>query len=420
MKVLFITYYWPPAGGVSAQRILHFVKNLSELGVTCHVIHPKGASYYQVDSNLEQLITPKIVLHPVAIQDITSLVKKVPKLNSEGNIKSESKGIFSKLSKWLRANLFIPDPKANWVSPVVSCASSLITKEKFDLVFTNGTPHSVHLAGLKLKKHFSIPWVADFRDPWTNMDYFSKLPLTKRSLKKHKYLESLVIQNADVSLTVSKQWKKDFEALGAKRAEYITNGYDEAIEAKPNKTDFLISHVGSLHGDRNLGLILDALALLIKKETADHKKIKLALVGNVSASTIQICKNKLSAERLILPGIVDHSTSKEWIGKSNVLLLPINHTPDAAGRIPAKLFEYLSSNIPIIVLGTKTGDAAEIVQDIKAGKCFNTGDENALISYLEAIKQHEIKPTNHNKDAVEKYSRMNKAKELKVLLESLI
>ncbi len=419
MKVLFITYYWPPAGGVSAQRILHFVKNLSELEVECHVIHPNGASYYQIDPNLEQLIPEQIVLHPVSIKDITSLVKKVPKLNAEGNIKSESKGLLSKLSKWLRANLFIPDPKANWVSPVVSKASKLIGDEKFDAIFTNGTPHSVHLAGLRLKQNFGIPWIADFRDPWTNMDYFDKLPLSKSSLKKHRKLESLVLSNADIALTVSQQWKKDFQHLGAKRAECITNGFDKYIAQSSEADEFLISHVGSLHGDRNLTMALDAIAKIIDKEQPGDPITKLALVGNVSSETLQLCKSKIKNDRIIITGVVDHDTAKNWIGKSKALLLPINETQDASGRIPAKLFEYLSSKNPIIVLGTVTGDAADIVKDNKAGKCFGPRDGSNLTTFLKDIKNGKYQAQT-NKEQLEKYTRLSLAKDLKILLKSII
>jgi len=223
LKVLFITYYWPPAGGVSAQRIIHFVRNLQLLGVDCHVIHPENASYYQVDEDLISLIPEEVNLHSVKIKDVTKFVKKVPKLGSEGNIKSDKGGIINRLSKWLRANLFIPDPKVNWVKPVVSAAHKLIHAENFDLVFTNGTPHSVHLAGLAIKEKFDLPWVADFRDPWTKIDYFESMPLSSGSLRKHKQLEKKVIQTADTILTVSQSWRDDFQALGARRAECITN-----------------------------------------------------------------------------------------------------------------------------------------------------------------------------------------------------
>ena len=417
MKVLFITYYWPPAGGVSAQRIIHFVKNLSELGIECHVIHPDNPSYYHEDASLSEFIPSTIKLHPVPINDITRLVKKVPKMNTEGNIKSGTEGVIGRLSKWLRANMFIPDPKINWVKPVVKTASKLLTAEQFDLVFTNGTPHSVHLSGLAIKNKFSLPWIADFRDPWTKIDYFEKMPLSKRSLAKHKQLEREVIQRADVCLTVSPSWRQDFEKLGAKKAHCITNGYDQTIQKVSDK-DFLISHVGSLHGDRSLDDLLIAFDLLVSKEEDHQAKAKLVLVGNISAETTMLVKSNVPNDRLILTGILSHQEAKQWIARSSVLLLPINQSNDAQGRIPAKLFEYLSSGIPIVVLGSKEGDAAKIITETQAGRCFEEDEYKPLYEYLTAIKTDSIESRSTNTD-VSSYSRENTAKQLFELIKSL-
>lgn len=418
MKLLFITYYWPPAGGVSAQRIIHFVKNLSNLGVECHVIHPQNPTYYQEDQSLGQLIPEAVVLHPVGIKDITSLVKKVPNMNTEGNIKSNSGGLLNNLSKWLRANLFIPDPKVNWVKPVVKVASQLIQNENYDLIFTNGTPHSVHLAGLALKKKFGLPWIADFRDPWTKIDYFEKMPLTKRSLNKHTSLEAKVVHAADICLTVSPSWREDFDSLGAKQTFCITNGYEEPIQ-KIEEIDFIISHVGSLHGDRSLDELLIAFDLIVKKEETGQAKTKLALVGNINQTTLEQIKDNVSPDRLLLPGILSHQKAKEWIARSSVLLLPINQSKDAQGRIPAKLFEYLASQIPIVVLGSKNGDAAKIVTETKAGKCFEQDEYKALYEYISELKSKRD-TANPQINDVSRYSRENTAKQLYTLIKSLI
>ncbi len=418
MKVLFITYYWPPAGGVSAQRIIHFVKNLSKVGVECHVIHPLNPSYYQIDNDLNDLIPKEVQLHPVSIKDITRLVKKVPKMNAEGNIKSKSGGIFSQLSKWLRANLFIPDPKVNWVNPVVKSAKVLIEEKQIDLVFTNGTPHSVHLAGLKLKTEFGLPWIADFRDPWTKIDYFESMPLSKRSLRKHRTLEAQVVSSADMCLTVSPTWTEDFKTLGAKNATCITNGYDQEIK-KQKESDFIISHVGSLHGDRSLDDLLIAFDLLVKKETDAQGKCKLVLVGNVSSETQEHIKNNIPEDRLHFTGIVNHQEAKKWIARSAVLLLPINQTKDAEGRIPAKLFEYLASKTPIVVLGSKDGDAADIVRKTKSGQCFEQDQYKLLYEYLHNLRTQETHPE-LTYEQVDIYSRENTAKRLHTLIKSLI
>jgi len=286
------------------------------------------------------------------------------------------------------------------------------------LVFTNGTPHSVHLSGMALKRKFNLPWIADFRDPWTKIDYFESMPLTSRSLRKHKQLEKEVVGSADICLTVSPSWRDDFMTLSARRAECITNGYDEKIESV-NEKDFLISHVGSLHGDRSLDEVLIAFDLLVKKETAAQGKCKLVLVGNVNSETLQKINNNISSDRLILPGIVNHQEAKQWISKSSVLLLPINQTKDAVGRIPAKLFEYLSIKKPIAVLGTTEGDAANIGNETKSGQCFDQDEYKKLYEFFRGIRSQDEAIQLHF-DGVDKYSRENTAKQLYTLIKSII
>ena len=418
MKILFITYYWPPAGGVSVQRILQFVTHLDKLGVECHVIHPANPSYYMEDTNLNKLIGSSIYCHPVNIFDITKLIKLLPSQGKEGNIKDQKQGGSSGVLKRIRANWFIPDPKVNWVPKIVKKASVLHEQQNFDLIFTNGTPHSVHLAGLQLKEKFQVPWIADFRDPWTKMDYFEHLPLSKKSREKHFALEKKVISNADITLTVSESWKNDFNKAGAKRAEYITNGFDEYIQNK-DSDGFIIGHVGSLHSDRSLDLICAALQNINKTNPSLSEKTKLVLVGNIDASIAKKLKGKLPQKQIQLVGIVTHAEAKTWIGKSNILLLPINNSKASYGRIPAKLFEYLSAQKPVALLGKPEGDAAKIILDNGFGKSFDESQVLELEKFIVTIAEQELK-SYYSKDKIEKYSRENLALELLKLMKGLL
>ena len=418
MKVLFITYYWPPAGGVSVQRILHFVSQLDQLGVECYVIHPENPSYYVEDRSLNKILKTSIHCHPVKIMDLTRMIKLLPGQKKEGNIKSDNKGLLSTATKKIRANWFIPDPKIGWVNKVVSEALSLHKDKKFDLIFTNGTPHSVHLAGLQLKQKLDIPWIADFRDPWTKMDYFEHLPLNERSKKKHYRLEKEVIANADITLTVSKSWKDDFKKAGAKRSEFITNGFDEFINNQESN-DFIIGHIGSIHSDRSLDVAINAIQNINKSNKSLAPKIKLVLVGNIDAHLEQRIKNQLPNQQLIITGMLAHAEAKSWIGKSKLLLLPINKSAASKGRIPAKLFEYLSAVKPIALLGSADGDAAHIINENGFGNTFKETEESELEKYIISIAEQNSNIA-YSKEDVEKYSRENLAKELHELIKSLV
>lgn len=418
LKILFISYYWPPAGGVSVQRILHFVKELQSLGVECHVIYPKNPSYYVEDYTLGKLITSEIKLHSVKIFDITKVIKRVPKLKNEGNIKSNEGGLISRISKKIRANWFIPDPKIIWVPKVVKSAIKLHLNENFDLIFTNGTPHSMHIAGNKIKTAINRPWIADFRDPWTKMDTFAHLPLNQKARKKHEDYEMEVISKADICLTVSPSWKEDFKNIGAKNAQCITNGFDEYIE--PIKTrNFIISHVGSIHSDRSLDVLLSALKKIKKQHPSIYDEIKLVLVGNINPIITSQLKDEISAPHLLITGQINHSEAKKWIAKSNLLLLPINNSKASKGRIPAKLYEYIAARKPIALFGSSKGDAGKIVRSNGFGKCFSAFDSEELTNFILDIQANPAYHT-YNQQKIEKYHRKHLAKELLNLMQDLV
>ena len=232
-KIIIITYYWPPAGGGGVQRWLKFVKYLPELGWDPIVIAPKNADYPSTDPSLIGDIPSNIKIIKVPIWEPYILFKfltgkkKSEKVNSGFLFDDRKKTLTEKFSLWLRGNLLIPDPRLFWIRPVVRDVKKLISSEHPEFIITTGPPHSVHLAGLKIKQLTNIKWIADFRDPWSNIDYLDFFNLSEFARKQQKKLEGKVLQNADLILSVSENWKKELLNLGASNVEVITNGYDE-------------------------------------------------------------------------------------------------------------------------------------------------------------------------------------------------
>ena len=94
---------------------------------------------------------------------------------------------------WVRGNFFIPDARKFWIKPSINYLSEYLKDNKIDAVISTGPPHSMHLIALGLKQKFNIPWIADFRDPWTQIDFYNQLQLTKLADNKHKKLEKSVV-----------------------------------------------------------------------------------------------------------------------------------------------------------------------------------------------------------------------------------
>ena len=201
-KVLIITYYWAPAGGPGVQRWLKFVKYLRDFGIEPIIYTPQNPTYPMVDAHIADDLPQDLTLLQTKIWEPYSIAslfsKEKTKKISAGIIPTKKLSWVDKCLLWVRGNLFIPDARVFWVRPSVKYLSDYITAQGIDTIITTAPPHSVHLIGLHLKEKFpSLRWIADFRDPWTNIGYHSQLRLTKKSAEKHLTLERKVLQTAD-------------------------------------------------------------------------------------------------------------------------------------------------------------------------------------------------------------------------------
>src|ERR1019366_4297849 len=107
-----------------------------------------------------------------------------------------------KIAVWVRGNYFIPDARKFWIKPSVKFLSSWLKENPVSVIISTGPPHSMHLIALKLKQKLNLPWMADFRDPWTNIDYYPELMLSRSSDKKHHELELKVLEGADLVVSI--------------------------------------------------------------------------------------------------------------------------------------------------------------------------------------------------------------------------
>ena len=286
MKVLIVTYYWPPAGGSGVQRWLKFVKYLQDFGIEPIVYTVDNSKYPILDASLENEIPDNIIVLKQPIwepNNILSIFKKKKTQQSAGFL-NPNPTFFGKILQYIRANYFIPDARKYWVKPSVKYLEKYLSENKIDAIITTGPPHSLHLIGLHLKKKTKVKWIADFRDPWTDIDYFHQLPLTKKAIKKHHQLEKEVLKNADASLVVGKTMKTNYEAF-SKNIHVVTNGYDS--EEKTNNqsvldSKFSITHIGLMNADRNPKMLWKALAELSEENSDFKNDLEIKLIGKFS------------------------------------------------------------------------------------------------------------------------------------------
>lgn len=377
MKALILTYYFPPSGGSGVQRWLKFVKYLQNFGIEPIVYTVKNANYPIVDTSLEKELPKDITILKQPIFEPNNFIKSNAKKSS--GFLPEKASLIDKTLQFIRANYFIPDARKFWIKPSVSYLTDYIKKNPVDVIITTGPPHSVHLIGLALKKKFKIPWIADFRDPWTNIDYFHKLPLTKKAKNKHFQLEKEVLTNADKVIVVGKSMQKEFLKHN-KNTIVIENGYDDFKENFQFTKDkkFSLLHIGLLNQDRNHPVLWQALQEISKEIPEFKNDLEIKLIGKVCQEAIQEIEKKQLKENLNLIDYIPHHEVIKHQKSAQVLLLLVNNTPNAKGIITGKIFEYLQAKRPILAIAPTDGDLAEIIQQTNSGIVADFNDKQSI------------------------------------------
>ena len=419
MKVLIITYYWPPAGGSGVQRWLKFVKYLQEFGIEPVVYTVENANYLKQDASLLNEVPKGIEILKQPIWEPTALLFwKKSKQQTKG-ISNVSKGGFL---SFIRGNFFIPDPKVFWVKPSVSYLQKYLDNHTIDVIISTGPPHSMHLIAEKLHQKNTVKWLADFRDPWSDLYYnkdFNQLAFAKN---KNKRLEERILRNSDCILTVSNSLKEELEKT-AKKVEVITNGFDDEFSASNNvilDIKFSISYIGLLPKQSNPKLLFKVLKGLCKESEIFKKDLKLNFIGDISEEVkVEILANKLD-ENTDFVGYVSHQEAIAYQNKSQVLLLLIPNVKNNEGILTGKLFEYLKAKRPILAIGPEKGDLATILQETNSGVIVNFDAEEKLKLEIVALyqKYKEDKLT-VNFSNIEKYHRKELTKKLAFILKSL-
>lgn len=423
-KILIITYYFPPAGGPGVQRWLKFVKYLPDFGIQPIVYIPENPTYPIIDEGLlsevsdKAIIIKKKIIEPYGLASVFS--KNKTKKISSGIISNARKQTrLEQLLIWIRGNLFIPDARVLWVKPSVRYLEKYIQENNIETIITSGPPHSLHLIGLHLKKNLTIKWIADFRDPWTTIGYHKALRLSDYSKKKHKTLEKTVLNTADTIIVTSNTTKIEFQAITNKPIEVITNGFDvEKVEPQSLDEKFTLAHIGSLLSERNPIILWQVLSELVKEVSDFSNHFQLKLIGTVSQEILDTLQRYNLNEFINYLGYVSHQEAIAHQRKSQVLLLVEINSEDTMSIIPGKLFEYMVSERPILAIGPRGSDFAEIITTTNTGVFFDYGEKDKLksviLNYYNQFLEGKLKS---NAVGLQQYSRKNLTEKLAKLIQ---
>jgi glycosyltransferase involved in cell wall biosynthesis len=414
-----VTYYWPPGSGAGVQRWLKFSKYLTKLGweAVLLTVDPDFAVYSAIDHSLNNEVPANLTVYKTRARDYFRLYKKdKSKIPSAGFAIDEEKGFVSHITRFIRGNFFIPDPRRGWNRFAFKKACEIIETRKIDHVITTSPPHSTQLIGLKLKKKYpEIQWIADLRDPWTDIYYYDKFYPTFLSKRIDSAYEKSVLISADKIITIGKSLKELFSSKIPgieEKIEVISNGYDEEdfsalIASKPGI--LRISYVGTLSGSYPINGFLKALKLL----SEEGINFWLRFTGVVSQEHKELISSATGGSNIEFIPYSGHLTAIRNMLDASVLLLIIPDHLSSRSIITGKLFEYLASGKPVICLGPVDGDAAKILEETGHGKTFDYNDSAGISEYLTILSS--------NPEITEKvphtiYSRENLVKKVIALL----
>ena len=372
----------------------------------------------EIPDRVEVLKVP--AWEPYKMYKLFSGRNKSDGINSGFLSEKKGSGLIESISKWIRGNLFIPDARKFWIKPANQFLNEYLQNHPLMFIISSGPPHSTHLIALSLKKKFQIPWLSDFRDPWSNIDFYKDLKLTKVADQKHRKLENDVLVQSDIVLTIGRQLSNELKTLGAKRVEIIENGFDpqDFLEDKNHELDekFSIAHIGSFTPSRNHMVLWKALSHLVNEKEEFKSKLEIKLIGKVDYSVLQSIKDFGLDTYLKKIDYVSHNEVIKHQKSSKLLLLMVNNTPNAKGIVTGKVFEYMASKRPILAIGPKDGDLGEILSNTNSGLVCDYENVENLSSTIWNIFKDDIKFENN----ISSYSRVELTEKLVSLLNEMI
>lgn len=385
-KVLIITYYWPPAGGPGVQRILNMVKYLPEFGWEPLVLTVENPSAPTKDKSLLSYIPDSCKIYKTKTSEPFEAYKKLTgKKAGEALPKNISLdmdvSLGEKLSRWIRANLFIPDARKGWKKYILKEGMRIIKAEKPDLILSTSPPHSVQVAAMQLAKKSKLPWVADLRDPWTEAYWESKMPKTKSSEAKNRSYEQSVLNSADLITTVGEGIANLLRKKTNKPVSVIYNGYRD-IDSSMVKSDYFeILHLGNLSSMQSLNELLDAIKGI---EPNTRKKIKLRFIGSLADEH----RKNVDAMEYIKKEYCDFMPYEDMIKEArsaSLLYLPRLNSSYSKCLISAKIFDYLALKKPILAISDKDSDISTILKNCGCGKSFENNEISKIQKYIEDL-----------------------------------
>lgn len=381
-SVLMIAAAFPPTGGPGVQRTAKFAKYLPQFGWTPRiwtVNGPKGLNGLPRDLSLVADLPPDCIVHSANKTGSRALTR-----------------VIGRLHQHLRQRPF-PDDCSSWALHSVKPLVQVIEQDRIDVMYSTFSPASNHLLALELKRRTGLPWVADFRDLWTDDYRYCETSAARRLAERR--LEQEILEAADVVIGVTERQTAilaDHVPTARDKFVTITNGFDPAdfpstwngrepsSEPMGCEARLTLAHVGRFDRWRAVDAWYAGLRRFVEHIGPDRDRFVLHIVGHANETTRRrLCETGARCE---FTGYVSHTEAVRRMRGASALLLSVPDGPNADTVIPAKLFEYLASGRPILVVGPEGGECERLAQGCHAGLSAPF-DAGAIAHALEKLFQ---------------------------------
>jgi glycosyltransferase involved in cell wall biosynthesis len=440
--LLFVTYYFPPAGGPGVQRVLKFIKYLGDFGWTPVMLVPEDPEYQARDESLAKDLPKDLIIHRAPIFEPYDLYRKftgkAKGVSLDVNVIKEEGAKLSgteRLAELIRATLFIPDARIGWYWRAVKAGNEILAKYPIKAIYSSSPPYTPALIARRLAKISGLPWIAGFRDPWTGFHNTPNrwfLPrYIDRSLEHGVFKEAKLVDVAWNGITQDALGK--YPDLDPKKFIHIPNGFDsddypvksiDARVAQPRNEKFTITYSGSLYGPRNPASFLKAIEQLLEKKQLDPQKVKLRFVGRFGAEIHAMLDKPTVASMVEKIEYVPHAKAVELLLDSDALLLIVDDVPSVAQIVPGKVYEYLGAMRPLIAIAPPQGAIGDLLRETRGGEAIAQSDIDGQARIIKTLYDSWLDPQapkiyDMQPSIISRYERREAARSLAQLLDKV-
>jgi glycosyltransferase involved in cell wall biosynthesis len=448
-KVLVIAYRFPPQGGGGVQRTLKFVKYLPQWG-WLPVVHTVRNPYWPLrDDTLLGEIPLGVQIYRTLTAEFERLQGAAGSLFSEGEGKRDDghggaaapprtpsllRRSCKAVANIIQRHILIPDPQVAWIPPAFLKSLYIIRKAGAALIYTSSPPNSTQVLGLILKRVTKLPWVADFRDPWTEGIRRRQAYQGNRGRQRlEEALERAVLTRADhVVVTTEKtmeQFLAKYPSVLAEKFSVITNGFDPDDAAPPSAPRLLDPRQFNVTLTGNVEALFDArpffhtLRELLDEDAEIRSRLRVNFVGTKRGKYDDYLRQHDLDGHVRYIGYVPHATCLQYLAESDALFLcqiPVHES--ASTKLSGKLFEYLYMRKPILAL-TLPGLTADILSRSGLGTVVDPNDQVGIKQALRDLYlRHKVgqSPVVPDDAYIDSFNRIHQTQRLSRIFEQLV